>query len=993
MIITRQGTSPLVITTLFYIIIYLIIPTQSQSQSQAVFRTATISEPQENGLVFPINLVTYPNDTIAIRLSQNLSCPISSNITTIITPLRFIFPNLTLTIVNLEYPFDPVNYCPTNLTNTTLSDQINIFALPDNFLLIRYWIVPNDSPNMVQYYGLIISTFGTIINRDTPVQLSDPINITNATVSNTQITALDFDQKGILFASSFDQTTINWTRFIWDSDRHTLTNNSHDILTAPPNFQIDDFKSFTTIDGGYGLVYCVRLKNQDLLIPSVSIPRPTTLIIFFTTLKSDSLNFSTPVIIYQQTLPETIISLSNCKINSGNRPGCICFIHGQSTPQSLTPGVNFWQLLTFFATGSVISTIDLPNNFVNEADVITYNSAYPLHNGGTLMIGRNQNSTVRGSIFNDNGVFAQDWGLPQSQGMIASYTGSSNSNTVWAVAPSINNSWSVYATELPSLLPSDILLMNPSIEAISPTVNSSIFKNTTSITIVYHQDVSPSIANITIYQHTNGSDNMRQTLSANSSGVHFFSRRAIAIDVLPSTFNQEGANYFIMIDPDFVVLRGLGEPIPGVSNGTWSFFTERTTSTFTDNIDVALRLSDTGSAFFENLSEDKKISFYDELIISLANGLSVNVSRLSMQRRFQHDGNAKEPWAVLFRMTLVATSDPEEINTQDMFESLTSLVTNKSITSLMFYNSTAFLDSDYGVQQLKSIWETYRFEIAGVICIIFVLFVIIFLSNHTHPEGRSMELFKFVLIMSDFVLDIIFLFTRAHDVPVLFLPSLLIILIAIGVNFFTTMFIFFKEFYGNDNFHHWARQNAVASSIFIVLSYCDIESLNFVSSDISNSSCVQAPFSQGVYEAMYLCTLFVMFIEDIPQFVILVLYLQRVVIFRFIPLITIFTCALIIVTNIVSHLYDCINMIRDARKDDPSKKTYKKWWQVGKASASKRISSRKHPHFLSGFVPVQPGPTIQVVSPEPSPGIAPSIEEEVPEEETEENLGAGVGGS
>ncbi|CAG8745546.1 30864_t:CDS:10 [Gigaspora margarita] len=910
MIITRQGTSPLVITTLFYIIIYLIIPTQSQSQSQAVFRTATISEPQENGLVFPVNLVTYPNDTIAIRLSQNLSCPISSNFTTIITPLRFIFPNLTLTIANLEYPFDPVNYCPTNLTNTTLSDQINIFAIPDNFLLIRYWIVPNDSPNMVQYYGLIISTFGTIINRDTPVQLSDPISITNATVSNTQITALDFDQKGILFASSFDQTTINWTRFIWDSDRHTLNNSSHDILTAPPNFQIDDFKSFTTIDGGYGLVYCVRLKNQDLLIPSVSIPRPTTLIIFFTTLKSDSLNFSTPVIIYQQTLPETIISLSNCKINSGNRPGCICFIHGQSTPQSLTPGVNFWQLLTFFATGSVISTIDLPNNFVNEADVITYNSAYPLHNGGTLMIGRNQNGTVRGSIFNDNGVFAQDWGLPQSQGMIASYTGSSNSNTVWAVAPSINNSWSVYATELPSLLPSDILLMNPSIEAISPTVNSSIFKNTTSITIVYHQDVSPSIANITIYQHTNGSDNMRQTLSANSSGVHFFSRRAIAIDVLPSTFNQEGANYFIMIDPDFVVLRGLGEPIPGVSNGTWSFFTERTISTFTDNIDVALRLSDTGSTFFENLSEDKKISFYDELIISLANGLSVNVSRLSMQRRFQHDGNAKEPWAVLFRMTLVATSDPEEINTQDMFESLTSLVTNKSITSLMFYNSTAFLDSDYGVQQLKSIWETYRFEIAGVICIIFILFVIIFLSNHTHPE----------------------------------------------------------EFYGNDNFHHWARQNAVASSIFIVLSYCDIESLNFVSSDISNSSCVQAPFSQGVYEAMYLCTLFVMFIEDIPQFVILVLYLQRVVIFRFIPLITIFTCALIIVTNIVSHLYDCINMIRDARKDDPSKKTYKKWWQVGKASASKRISSRKHPHFLSGFVPVQPGPTIQVVSPEPSPG-------------------------
>ncbi|CAG8515203.1 11088_t:CDS:2, partial [Dentiscutata heterogama] len=91
------------------------------------------------------------------------------------------------------------------------------------------------------------------------------------------------------------------------------------------------------------------------------------------------------------------------------------------------------------------------------------------------------------------------------------------------------------------------------------------------------------------------------------------------------------------------------------------------------------------------------------------------------------------------------------------------------------------------------------------------------------------------------------------------------------------MFIFFKEFYGNDKFHQWARQNVFASSVFIVLSYCDIESLDFISSGISKSSCVQAPFSQ-----------------------------------------------------------------------------------VGKASASRRMSSRKHPHFLSGFVPIQPDPATQV---------------------------------
>ncbi|CAG8490880.1 2388_t:CDS:10, partial [Dentiscutata erythropus] len=833
------------------------------TQSQSVYRTATIPEPQENGLVYPVNLVTYPNDTIVIRLFRNLTCPISSNI---MTPLRFISPTLVLTITNLNYAFDPVNYCPTNQTNTTLSNLMNIFAIPDNFLLIRYWIVPSSSPNMVQYYGLIVSSNGTITNRDTPVQLSNPINITNATASNTQIATLDNNKKGIIFVSN-------------------------------------DFKSFATIDGGYQLVYSVSLKNQELILPNSSTLSPTTLIVFSTVLRSDSSNFTPPVIIYQSLISEATISISNCQSNSENRPGYLCILHGQSTPQSLTPGVSFWEMLSFISTGTDVSSVDLPKNYVNGNDVITYSSAYLLHNGGVLMLGQNQNGTLQGSIFNDNGAFVQDWGLPLSQGMIASYT--EGSNTVWAVAPSINNSWSVYSIGLPSFLPSDVLLMNPSIQSINPTVNSSISKNTSFITITFRQDVAPSVANITIYYHTNDSDNLRQTLSANSSEVHFINRRQIVIDVLPSTFNQEGANYFITIDPNFVALRESGEPLPGVSNGTWSFFTERTTSTFTDDETI----------YFENLSEENKTSFYDELITSFANALSVNVSRLSIQRRFQHDASANEPWPILFRMTLVAATQIDEINTQDMLESLASLVTNKSITSLMLYNSTASLDSNYGLIRLTSIWERYRFEIVGVIFIIFVLFVLIFLSNRAHPE----------------------------------------------------------EFYGNDNFHQWAKQNVFVSSIFIVLSYCDIESLDFVSSDIANISWVQAPFSKGVYEALYISTFIVMFIEDIPQFIILVIYLQRVVITRFVPLITVFTCALIIVTNIVSHVYDCINMIWDSKNADTSKKTYKKWWEVGKASASRRISSRKHPHFLSGFVPIQPDPATQVVSPVSSIGVESSV--------------------
>ncbi|CAG8792257.1 607_t:CDS:2, partial [Racocetra fulgida] len=162
------------------------------------------------------------------------------------------------------------------------------------------------------------------------------------------------------------------------------------------------------------------------------------------------------------------------------------------------------------------------------------------------------------------------------------------------------------------------------------------------------------------------------------------------------------------------------------------------------NIDVAIRLTSAATIYFERLNETAKLAFYDEMITSFANAISVNTTRLSMQKRYQNDGSAREPWPILFRVTLVAAQDSNEISTREMFASLSALVTNKSITSLMFYNSTASLDSEFGVMELK--------------------------------------------------------------------------------------------FYGNDNFHNWARQNVVASSIFIVLSYCDIEALDFVSSDISNSS-------------------------------------------------------------------------------------------------------------------------------------------------------------
>ncbi|RHZ70854.1 hypothetical protein Glove_265g16 [Diversispora epigaea] len=917
---------------LYILICSLIFPIPI-SKSLRVFN---IIEPESLGPLHPINLATYPDRTIVIRLSNRLSCP--EKPTTF--ALRFVYPNGTLIAKNLENIFSTINFCPTN--------RISVFILPDNHLLIRYWRVLDDSTTIIQYAGLITSIDGVII--ESQFLLSDALSIVNKTNFLNHVSTLNIGQKGILYASVYDQLTINWTRYIWDSDRKNLTQLYSGILKSPSNFQLDDFKLFTTIEGGFGLVYSVSL-NDNITIDNNTLPNPTTAILYMTSLHLSQDNFSTPSIIYQITDPQAKINIRSCQPNYLS-VGYACFI-SVSAPANNTAGIsklNFWRLISFFSTGTIISTVDLVNNLVNSSNtiIINYSSASSLYYGGYLMSGRNTLKLIQGSIYDNNEIFIQDWGIPSSANVTSFNI--LNNNTIWAVSPSqdyLGGSWNLYFNDIPSL--DDSVYMNSVINTTLPSINSTIPLAITSININYNLNVTSSLQNITIYQRTNTNsgviDNLRQTLFASSPNVHFINGFTVLIDVLSCAFNQQGEEYFVTIDDNFARLSNSNEPIFGIKNGTWIFKTvSGFNNSFTDDVNVIVRLSTDASGYFRNLNDTERSYFLDEMKTAFSNVIPIDSSRLFITKRYQFDG-LNDHNKILLRIKIYSTSNLTERNSEQLYQDINTLITNKSITSLMYYNSTASLDSDYGAKILENVWKKYKYQIAGIICAIILLLVLTFLTNKRYPNGNSISLFKFFLVMADFGLDINFIVANGHDIPRLFLPYLIITSIPIVINFIITIFVFFHEYYGNTLFHQWTKKNVFITSLFVVLGYIDMVSLELL---CSNIGIFQIPFTLTSERWIYLGTFIIVIIEDIPQLVMLAIYINDIIVLRFIPLLTIFMCSLIISTNIIVRTYDCTVLLRRLYFEP-----YNENNNEGQTSITGERRKR-HPHFLSGFVPVQP---------------------------------------
>ena len=116
----------------------------------------------------------------------------------------------------------------------------------------------------------------------------------------------------------------------------------------------------------------------------------------------------------------------------------------------------------------------------------------------------------------------------------------------------------------------------PDIVSTVPAINAEIPLSLDQIAITYVTPILISTNNITIYDNSTGTPLIRQINSGeNSKDIVKYSSdgKTIFIDILPTTFNRQNASYYVVIDDNAIKDLKTGQPIMGVYNNIWNFYT------------------------------------------------------------------------------------------------------------------------------------------------------------------------------------------------------------------------------------------------------------------------------------------------------------------------------------------------------------------------------------------------------------------------------------
>ncbi|CAH1757826.1 11645_t:CDS:10, partial [Entrophospora sp. SA101] len=143
-------------------------------------------------------------------------------------------------------------------------------------------------------------------------------------------------------------------------------------------------------------------------------------------------------------------------------------------------------------------------------------------------------------------------------------------------------------------------------------------------------------------------------------------------------------------------------------------------------------------------------------------------------------------------------------------------------------------------------------------------------------QGNNIVILKMFLILIDFMLDIAFIFNNGKNVPQLFIPS------------------------------HYTNIK------------CRNQCITILSSKAAGLKSFSAPFSPNSSSLIFWCSLLNFFIEDVPQFIIQVIYKYSIISYDLIPFLTLITSSVIIANNIITRLYNIIINIKDNKVSSSS---------------------------------------------------------------------------
>ncbi|RIA94910.1 hypothetical protein C1645_803310 [Glomus cerebriforme] len=192
----------------------------------------------------------------------------------------------------------------------------------------------------------------------------------------------------------------------------------------------------------------------------------------------------------------------------------------------------------------------------------------------------------------------------------------------------------------------------------------------------------------------------------------------------------------------------------------------------------------------------------------------------------------------------------------------------------------------------------------------FILSIIVFylFARLKYPEGRSTIIFTFVLMIVDFCFDVIFVIYNVGAVPVLFFPSLLTLLVPAGFNLLFAFILMVQQAYSNKLFREWLHRNHAIAGGFTILTMINIEVFRVLTSNFLHLDVFKAPFSHSAKKWLFIAGLFNVIVEDIPQFVILILYFKGVgTNFTLIPLLTLVISFLSLLSTVINRVFELVS--------------------------------------------------------------------------------------
>ncbi|RIB05786.1 hypothetical protein C2G38_566509 [Gigaspora rosea] len=179
-----------------------------------------------------------------------------------------------------------------------------------------------------------------------------------------------------------------------------------------------------------------------------------------------------------------------------------------------------------------------------------------------------------------------------------------------------------------------------------------------------------------------------------------------------------------------------------------------------------------------------------------------------------------------------------------------------------------FFDDQYGFQPKPNLWLETRYKLLILLIIVIILLIIYLLAKKKYPKGQSFMIFKISLIILGLILDFSFIIVNGHDVPSLFIPSLITLIVSIVFNLSLSFIILTKEIQRNIDFREWFFKNAKIVACFSLFSSTNIEALNALYSNFAGLDIFSALVSENFKKRILYGTTCHLFIKEIPQLVI-----------------------------------------------------------------------------------------------------------------------------